>query len=293
MRKQFTVVGLGEVLWDLFPDGPRFGGAPANFACHARRLVGHSIMVSQVGIDTLGDKAIGFLRQRGVGREIGRTPDRPTGTVQVSLDAEGKPHFTIAEDVAWDAIPWSPELAALAPKVDAVCFGTLAQRREASRQTIQRFVTTMRPDCLRIFDVNLRPPFIDPQTVVDSLAMANVLKLNDEELPIVASMLSLSGNDIELMGQIRDRYQLQLVALTRGANGAALLSRTGTWEGVPPAVEVKDTVGAGDAFTAALTRGLLRGDSLDVIGPHACAVAAYVCTQPGATPRLPDSLLTP
>ncbi len=291
MRKRFTVVGLGEVLWDVFPDGPRFGGAPANFACHAAMLGADTFVVSQVGTDELGDRALAALAEHGVHTDaIGRTPDRPTGTVQVALDALGKPTFTIIEDVAWDSIPWSFTLAFLAGRADAVCFGTLAQRDETSRQTIRQFVNGTGPDCLRIFDVNLRPPFFDPQIVLDSLPLANVLKLNDEELPIIARMLNRTGSEIEVMAELRARYLFRLVALTRGARGAMLLSDAGTWEGAAPLVQVRDTVGAGDAFTAALTLGLLRGKELGAIGRHAIEVAAYVCTQAGATPRLPESL---
>jgi fructokinase len=291
MRKRFTVVGLGEVLWDVFPDGPRFGGAPANFACHAAMLGADAFMVSQVGTDELGDRAIVELSEHGVHTDaMGRTADSPTGTVQVALDAAGKPTFTIADNVAWDAIPWSFALASLAGRADAVCFGTLAQRHEASRQTIRQFLNGTGPECLRIFDVNLRPPFFDAEIVRVSLPLANVLKLNDEELPIIAAMLNVTGNEIELLTEIRSRYLLRLVALTKGARGAMLLSDAGTWEGAAPPVQVRDTVGAGDAFTAAMTMGLLRGDDLETIGRHACEVAAFVCTQAGAVPQLPDSL---
>lgn len=291
MRKRFTVVGLGEVLWDVFPDGPRFGGAPANFACHAAMLGAEAFMVSQVGSDELGDQAIAELRDHGVHTDaVGRATDRPTGTVQVALDEAGKPRFTIADHVAWDSIPWSFPLASLVGVVDAACFGTLAQRHEPSRQTIRQFVKGTGPDCLRIFDVNLRPPFVDPQLVLDSLPLANVLKLNDEELPIIAAMMNVTGSEEELMTQLRQRYPLELIALTRGSKGAMLLSDAGLWQGAAPAVQVRDTVGAGDAFTAAMTMGLLRGDDLETIGRRACEVAAYVCTQPGAVPRLPEEL---
>jgi fructokinase len=291
MSERWVVVGLGEVLWDIFPDGPRFGGAPANFACHAAMLGADAFVVSQVGQDKLGDQAVAVLRDRGVDTAlVARSGHRPTGTVRVALDEAGKPQFTIGEAVAWDAIPWSESLGNLAARTDAVCFGTLGQRGVVSRQTIRRFLETTRPDCLRVFDVNLRPRFDDRATVLDSLALANVLKLNDEELPVVAAMCGFAGTDHEVIEKLRDRYQLRLVALTRGARGATLLNAEGSCECAAPAVQVRDTVGAGDAFTAALVLGWLRGCSLEAIGEHACQVAAYVCSQAGATPALPGAL---
>src|SRR5262245_276043 len=224
MDRPFTIVGLGEMLWDVFPDGPRFGGAPANFACHAAMLGANSFVVSQVGADALGHQAVAALGGYGVNTEqVARSPDRPTGTVQVALDSAGKPRFTISENVAWDAIPWLASLAGLAARTDAVCFGTLAQRQATSRQTIRQFLEATRPDCLRIFDVNLRPPFVDPSTILDSLRLARAVKLNDDELPVVAALAGMSGSEIDMMRQLRERYDLQLVALTRGARGAALL----------------------------------------------------------------------
>jgi fructokinase len=287
----FTVVGLGEVLWDLFPAGPQFGGAPANFACHAAMLGADAAVVSRVGDDELGERAIAALRRHGVQtRYAGRSRDHATGTVRVGLDAAGRPRFEIAEDVAWDDIPWSDDLGDLARRADAVCFGTLAQRAESSRRTIRRFLAAAGPDCLRILDVNLRRPFLDDQVVLESLRLVDAVKLNDEELPVVASMCDLAGSARDVMERLRARYDLRLVALTRGAEGAMLLGSEGIVEcaGVP--VEVKDTVGAGDAFTAAMALGWLRGQSLDVVCRHACRVAAFVCTQAGGTPELTEEV---
>ena len=291
MDARFKVVGLGEVLWDVFPEGPRFGGAPANFACHAAMLGAEAFVVSRVGDDELGDRALASLRGHGVDAEfVARDANRPTGTVRVEVDKVGKPRFDIGADVAWDHVAWSDALATLAGRADAVSFGTLGQRGEQSRQTIRRFLAATRLECLRIFDINLRQQFYDQQLVLDSMALANALKLNDDELSIVAPMLGVAGPERDALATLRERFGLNLVALTRGEHGAVLVSASAIseCEGTPTAV--KDTVGAGDSFTAALTLGWLQGRDLDTIVRHACRVASFVCSQAGATPPLPEEL---
>jgi fructokinase len=289
MNQQHTIVALGEMLWDVFPDGPRFGGAPANVACHAAALGADVWMVSQVGDDQLGQQAVAALRQHGVHTDpVGRSSQYPTGTVEVALDRAGKPNFTIREDVAWDHIPWSESLRDLASRADAVCFGTLAQRGDQSRQTIHRFISAVAPATLRILDVNLRPPFYDRTVIEQSLELANVLKLSDDELPVVASMLGIDAPESETLAQLAQRYQLRLIALSRGAQGALLFDGKHFSHAQGQPVEVKDTVGAGDSFTAVLTLGILKGRPLDTINQRACQVAAYVCSQAGATPPLPQ-----
>jgi fructokinase len=291
MNEPFTVVGLGEVLWDVFPDGPRFGGAPANFACHAAMLGAGAFMVSRVGKDELGDRAIAALRGHGVNADhVAAGPDFPTGFVRVELDAAGKPIFEITEGVAWDHIPWSDQLGNLAARADAVCFGTLCQRGETSRRTIRRFVEATRPECLRIFDVNLRQHHYNATVVLESLGLAGAVKLNDEELPVVSAICGLEGTEREILEALRDRFNLRLAALTRGPKGAKLLTRSANADCLGFPVEVKDTVGAGDAFTAAMAMGWLRGRNLDTIVRHACGVASFVCSQPGATPAIPAEL---
>ena len=287
----FAIVGLGEVLWDLFPEGAQFGGAPANFACHAAMLGADAYMVSRVGDDELGERALAALRAHGVEtRYVGRDREHATGTVPVELDDAGRPRFEIADDVAWDHVAWSDELEGLARRADAACFGTLAQRGETSRATIRRFLEAAGPECLRILDVNLRRPFVDAQVVLDSLRLANVVKLNDDELPVVAEMCGLAGSARDALEGLRERYGLRLVALTSGAEGATLLGREGFAECAGTPVAVKDTVGAGDAFTAAMALGWVRGRDLDEICRHSCRVAAFVCTQAGGTPELPGEL---
>lgn len=291
MVEKFHITGIGEILWDMFPDGAQFGGAPANFVCHAQALGATSHMVSCVGSDELGWRALGYLKEHGVDiSAVAQSEERPTGTVEIELDAEGVAQYEFAANVAWDALTWSEALTHAAHEADVVCYGTLGQRSEISKGTIQRFLKRTSDDCLCIFDVNLRQHFYSEALIRDSLEFANILKLNDEELPVLSSSCGLSGSETTVMEQLRERYNLRLVALTRGAEGAILFTGDGISECNGFAVEVKDTVGAGDAFTAAMTLGLLLGHELDRINEHACRVAAFVCSQDGAAPKLPDSL---
>jgi fructokinase len=291
MCERFLIVGLGEVLWDVFPDEARFGGAPANFASHAAMLGAEAYMVSQVGDDELGRKAIPALGGHGVNADfVTVSREQPTGTVEVNLDFSGQPRYTIARDVAWDFIGWSDRLESLAARADAVCFGTLAQRSETSRATIRRFVQATPRDCLRIFDVNLRQNFYSDEILLESLAIANAVKLNDEELRAVAAICSLGGTEREQLTQLHERYDLELVAVTKGAQGAVLFDGKSFAECVAERVTVKDTVGAGDAFAAAMALGWLRRADLQHICQQACRVAAYVCSQAGAVPPLPEEL---
>jgi|RhiMetdeSRZDD1v2_1073273.scaffolds.fasta_scaffold544371_1 fructokinase len=294
MMPRPTVIGIGEILWEVFPDGPHFGGAPANFACSVAELARDRLdvyMAGGVGADDLGPRAIEALQLHGVDTSCVAVVGRPTGQVLVKLDEAGRASYEFAADAAWDNVAWSDGLQQLAARADAVCFSTLGQRSEISRQTIQRFVRATPADCLRILDINFRPPFWNEAIVMQSLQAANVLKLNDAELLVLADMLGWSGADHELLQQLVERFSLQLVALTRGAAGAVLLSESGEWSDLPgqPTVVV-DTVGAGDSFTAALVIGLLRGFPLATINAWGNRVAAFVSSQPGATPHLPDYL---
>ena len=209
MMSRATVIGIGEILWDVFPDGPRFGGAPANFACSVAELARDRIdvyMAGGAGADDLGRKAIGALHAHGVDTSCVAVVDRPTGLVLVELDAAGGASYEFTADTAWDNVAWSDELQKLAARADAVCFSTLGQRSEISRQTIQRFVRATPAGCLRVLDINLRPPFWNEAIVLQSLQLANVLKLNDAELSVLADMLGWSGADHELLQQLVDRF---------------------------------------------------------------------------------------
>lgn len=292
MNDRLTIVGLGGLLWDLFPHGPRFGGAPANFACHAAALGANAYLASSVGRDELGHKGLAALLAHGVHADcVAICDDAPSGTVDVTLDVAGKAQFRFAPDVAWDYLQWSEALERLAGRCAAVCFGTLGQRGEVSRQTIRRFVRTTLPAALCIFDINLRAPYYDEMMILESLALASVLKLNDDELPIVASMFGVSGTEAQVMAQLASWFELDVIALIRGPNGALLWRRGEISEAPGLSVVVRDTVGAGDAFTAVLAIGLLRNDSLAAINRHACQVAAHVCSCAGATPPLPEEII--
>ena len=284
-----TIVGIGEVLWDIFPDSARFGGAPANFSCSAAGLGRDQAcvhLVSSIGKDDLGVRAMAALQSRHVDTSCVTSQDRPTGFVRVELDDSGSATYEFAADTAWDNLTWSAALAELAGRTDACCFGTLGQRSEISRATIQTFVDATPAEALRIFDVNLRPPFVTDAILLDSLKLANVLKLNDEELPVVAKLCGLTGTDETLLRQLSERFDLYTVALTRGPKGAVLLRDGHISEHPGVKTTVVDTVGAGDAFTASLALGLLAGHALDIMNQQACEVASFVCSQPGATPEL-------
>ncbi len=287
------LVGIGEILWDVFPDERRFGGAPANFASSAAELAPHSAvvsMISAVGDDDLGREAIESLKQRGVRTSAVQVNEYPTGRVDVSLDAAGVASYHFADDSAWDHLAWNDELQRLAAECDAVCFGTLGQRGATSGQAIRRFVQATPASALRVLDVNLRAPYDSDERILDSLELANVLKLNDDELPRLAQLNGCTGSSVEVMRQLAQRYQLRCVALTRGDEGAIIVSQDGISDvpGVP--VDVVDTVGAGDAFTASMTLDLLAGESLQTVNQNAIATASFVCSQPGATMSFPDRL---
>ena len=280
------------MLWDVFPDGEHFGGAPANVAVHAAGLGAEALMISAVGQDARGDEALRRLAAFGVDcSAVARLTDHPTGVVRVRVDAAGLPSYDIARGSAWDFIPWTAPVERAARRADAICFGTLAQASAESRATIRRAVAATRETAWRLFDVNLRQAYYDAEVVTASLDLANAVKLNEEELPVVARLCGLEGaSPAEQLRALCGRFGLRLAALTRGACGSLLVSAQGEWEAPAPPTEVVDTVGAGDAFTATLLVGILAGDSLDAVSRRANAVAAYVCSQAGATPPIPDAL---
>jgi len=285
----FNVIGLGEILWDLLPAGRQLGGAPANFAYHARALGASSRVISRVGQDALGAEILQRLEALGLPTaEIQVDPSAPTGTVSVTLAADGQPRFAIHEDVAWDRLALTPSAPAAIAQADAVSFGTLAQRCEPSRGTIRALLAAARPGAWRILDLNLRQNFFSRHIIETSLRLANIVKCNDSELPVLAELLGLRGNTRRQIEQLSRQFGLRLVCLTRGAQGS-LLYAGGQWADDPSQpVVVKDTVGAGDAFTAALAMGLLAGQPLAVINRRANEVARHVCSREGATPPMPD-----
>jgi fructokinase len=293
-RGPFTVIGLGELLWDLLPEGKKLGGAPANFAYHARALGDEGLPVSRIGVDPLGQELRGRLAGLGLpGKHVQVDPQRPTGTVHVALDSRGVPTFTITPEVAWDYLVWDRELEALAARADAVCFGSLAQRSLVSRDTVRAFLAATRPDALRVFDVNLRQSWYSPEVLRDSLRRSSIVKLNEAELPVVMEALGLPfGGELESgCRRLREAFGLALVCLTLGSEGSLLCAATESLRSPGVKVEVADTVGAGDAFTAVLCHHWLRGASLARTAEAANRYGAWVATQVGPTPAVPAAVL--
>ncbi len=286
------IVGMGEALWDVLPDGKKLGGAPANFAYHVSQFGFDSRVVSAVGKDELGDEILDVFRSKQVNHLIERV-DYPTGTVQVTLDKVGVPCYEIKEDVAWDNIPFTDELKRLALNTRAVCFGSLAQRSEVSRATISRFLETMpdTPEQLKIFDINLRQGFYTKEIIEQSCQRCNILKINDEELVAVSRMFGYPGIDLQDKCWILiAKYNLKMLILTCGTNGSYVFTPGVISFQETPRVPVADTVGAGDSFTAAFCASLLRGKPVPEAHKLAVEVSAYVCTQSGAMPELPEVL---
>ena len=288
------IVGLGEVLWDVLPEGKQLGGAPANFAYHVSQFGHEALAISAVGNDSLGDETLEALNERNLQYLMPRV-DYPTGTVQVTLDNEGIPTYVIREGVAWDNIPFTEKLREIAENTQAVCFGSLAQRSPQSRVAIQAFLASLPADddVLRIYDINLRTPFYSKEVVDLSLSAANVLKVNDEELPILANYYNLPQiSPLEQCELLRQRFNLRLVIYTCGANGSYVISEEGVSSQPTPKVSVVDTVGAGDSFTASFCAALINGFPISEAHAIAVKVAAFVCTQQGAMPILPRNLLS-
>jgi len=284
---QFTAIGLGEILWDVLPEGRKLGGAPANFAYHVNQLGGVGIPVSRVGNDSLGREALDILQANKVSIDhISIDSVRPTGTVAAVVDEAGIATYTFPDDVAWDFIAMVEADIALAASADVICFGTLAQRASISRKAVRNFLLHA-PDALKVYDINLRQDFYTPDRIRNSLDMADVLKINDDELALIIEMFDLPLGERMALDELIDRHGLKLAVLTRGSEGALILSPDDVSDlpGVP--TSVVDTIGAGDSFTAAMALAYLHGKSLDEINRYATRVAAYVCGQAGAMPEMP------
>lgn len=290
--ENYMVVGMGEALWDVLPEGKKIGGAPANFAYHVSQFGLPGCVVSAVGDDALGHEIVENFVSKGLKHHIDKVP-YPTGTVQVEIDQAGIPQYEIKENVAWDNIPYTASLEQLASRTRALCFGSLAQRNVVSRNTIGRFLDAMpqSPDTLVVFDVNLRQGFYNKEILCNSMQRCNILKINDEELITVSRMFGYPGIDLQdkcwiLLG----KYNLKMLILTCGINGSYVFTPGNVSFQPTPKVEVADTVGAGDSFTAAFIASILKGKS--VAEAHALAVqtSAFVCTKAGAMPILPDEL---
>ena len=291
MDRPITVAGIGEILWDVLEDNEKLGGAPVNFAYHINALGGHGIPISAVGEDERGRRALAELARHGLPTAtISRTPSFGTGYVRVTMDKNGVPAYDFASDKAWDHLMLDENLLAVADSLHGVCFGTLAQRSEQSRKAIYSFIEALPTTALRICDLNLRRPYYNREIIEASLARADMLKLSDEELQVIAAMFSLGGSDEAALREIMARHSLDIAVLTRGPAGCLLLSCDECVALPGIACSVVDTIGAGDAFTAATTLGRLLGRPLAAIAEHANRLAAYVCTCQGAMPPIPDEL---
>ena len=288
--KQY-IVGLGEALWDCLPEGKKIGGAPANFAFHVGQFGHNSLAISAIGNDKLGEETLAEFDKKHV-NYLMPVVDYPTGTVQVTLDEAGVPTYEIKEGVAWDNIPFTPEIEKVAKNCRAVCFGSLAQRSSVSRNTIQQFLDATPKDCLKIFDINLRQNFYNETIIRNSLKQCNILKINDEELVSIGRIFGYPGLDMEnkywlLIG----KYNPDMLVLTCGVNGSYVFAPNVESYQKTPIVEVADTVGAGDSFTGTFTAAILAGKCIAEAHSLAVEASAYVCTKNGAMPTLPKELI--
>ena len=286
------IVGLGEILWDVFPEQKILGGAPANFAYYVSQFGFNGNVISAVGDDILGKEILNSLEEKSLNCLI-ETTSFPTGIVQVTLSGEGIPSYEICENVAWDNIPFTEHTEKLANKAAAVCFGSLAQRSKTSRETIRRFLLATPPDCLRIFDVNLRQHFYDQNVIEESLKICNVLKMNEDELEILAGMIKLDvKNDIEFCKHLLKKNHLEVIILTKGAEGSYIFTKNDMSFQSTPKVQVADTVGAGDSFTAAFVSAFLTDKSIKESHRIAVEVSAFVCQKYGAMSELSPSIMS-
>lgn len=287
-----NIVGIGELLWDKLPQGKKIGGAPVNFAYHVSQFGLPGFAVSAVGNDADGREIISSLNEKNINGLIS-TVDFPTGTVDVKIDGLGVPVYNINENVAWDNIPYSPELKRIAENTAAVCFGSLAQRSEVSRKTILRFLDDVQAtgQALIVCDINLRQGFYNAEIIEESMNRCDILKINDEELAVVSHLFDIQGTDlIEKCKKIAHDFSIDYVILTCGVNGSYVISPYEHFFQPTPKVEVADTVGAGDSFTAAFISSILRGKSIEEAHAVAVRTSAFVCSQHGAMPILPPEI---
>jgi fructokinase len=289
--EKFTIAGIGELLWDVLPEAEVIGGAPVNFAYHVTSLGAKGIPISTIGDDARGRKGLEELQKRGVDiSAISMTEDFATGYVTATLDNEGKASYNFPDDVAWDHL-WINEYAEnLRNFLDAVCFGSLAQRSEHSRRAIYGFLDTLGKETMKVFDINLRQEFYSEKVIVNSLKRTDILKLNEEELPILAALIDLKGPSDKWLQILVEKYHLQMAILSRGGSGSLLLTPTSSSDHPGVVTHIKDTIGAGDSFTAAATIGFLQGLPLNEINENANRIAAYVCSQRGGMPPMPEFL---
>ena len=284
MKKK--VVGLGEVLWDMLPRGACLGGAPANFAYITTLMGDQGIVASRVGEDSRGLEALQRMEELGLNIDRVQTDgEHPTGIVNVDLDGNGQAQFEIKHPVAWDFLEWTSDWKQLAERADAVCFGSLAQRSERSRTTIRQFLTATLPGTIKVFDVNLRQSYYSREILSESMRLADIVKLNDDELPKIMKLMEESHkDDLSSAKRLSRDYELKVVCITRGGRGSLLVRGDEASEHPGFQVRVADTVGSGDAFTAGLVHEYLHGASLDLMNEVANLVGAWVASEVGAMP---------
>lgn len=286
-----TVVGIGEILWDIFPEYKQLGGAPANFAIHSASLGHRGLIISQTGNDISGREIREHLENKNIEYILPVDEEHKTGQVTVTLNKDGHPSYIIHENAAWDHLTLTPEMKKAAEEADAVCYGSLAHRHPDASQAILSFLDCTRDECIKVFDINLRQNYHSKQIIEQLLLQCQVFKLSDEELPVVCDYFSLNGTEESQIKQLITQFHLDMVVLTKGGKGSTLISADGRRsDSIPPETCVRDTVGAGDSFTAAVVSGLLKNWDLDKINRFAQSVASYVCTCHGATPVLPSSI---
>jgi fructokinase len=287
MNNKPIVAGIGELLWDVLPTGKQVGGAPCNFAYHAMQAGCESIVISAIGNDQPGDELLSSLAGLKLDCGFIQGNSFPTGTVTVTLNEKGQPQYVIHENVAWDNIELNQKTESKIKELDAVCFGSLGQRNPVSAATIQWVLSAVKPGCLKVFDINLRQHFFSPAIITKSLEFSDILKLNDEELPVLAGLFALTGEVKNQLMQLLNQFNLRCIVYTMGEKGSIILNDNEFSFLESPKVVVADTVGAGDSFTAVLISGLLKGVPLNEVHETANRIAAYVCTQKGATPVIP------
>lgn len=278
-----AIVGIGEILFDLLPQGSQLGGAPANFAYHVSRLGGEGYAVSAIGRDELGERVKSILAEKQLDAIIPEI-NKPTGIVEVTLNERGVPSYNIIQDVAWDNVPYTDEMKALAARSTAVCFGTLAQRNALTRETVLSFMKDMPADSLKVYDINLRQNYYSKEIIEESLQLSDILKINDEEIVTVSELLGLGNDPVEACRALLRAYGLKLVILTKGKDGSDVITEDEVLSSTPPDVPIADTVGAGDAFTAAFINSYLRGNTLAECQRLATEISTFVCTKSGAMP---------
>ena len=290
MKERPLIAGIGELLWDVLPSGKMLGGAPCNFVYHAMQAGCGGYVISAIGKDELGDELLKVVHELMINNQYIQVNDFPTSTVTVMLNDKGHPNYTIHENVAWDHIQMTPEILKFSQDLDAVCFGSLAQRNLQSKSSIQSFLSLLRKDCIKVFDINLRQKYYSKGIIKRSCEVADIVKLNNDELPVISRYFGFKGVIEMQLKQLLRYFSLRYVVYTMGEKGSIIMGKDEHSYLEAPKVVVADTVGAGDAFTGILTAGLLRGFSLLAVHKKATEIAAYVCTQKGATPDFIDKI---